>query len=262
MGRDTVRILLSSLVMLLGAFALTGPAQADPRFAQAAEMADSYDRDGAITLLEPLCEEGVDGSCLRLLSIYSKSYDDAVEVKARKLAVAMCDDGGDALACLEAADMAEDGDGGDIDQPLQRRMLEKACQGGMFSACTGFAYLAGNGTGGPQDEDAARKAVESACASGDAESCLWSGDKARERYWQDSDGSDADKQVHHVEARRLFKRSCDLGNANGCARLAKMLIEGEGGDPDLQQANGLLKQGCLQYEHICNDYLELQYRLP
>ncbi len=252
--------LLSLPLALLLAFALSGPVQADPRFAQAAEMADDFNKEGATALLEAACAEKVETACLRLLGLYSTSYDDAIKVKARALAVTLCDDG-DTVACREAAEMAGDGEGGDIDQKLQRRMLKKACEGGMYSSCTDFAYLADGGTGGPQEEAAARNALETACAKGDGENCLWAGDKARERYWADEQ-SEEERAAHHVEARRLFKRSCDLGNANGCARLARMMIDGEGGPQDRGGANGLLKAACFDYAFICNDYLKLQYKLP
>lgn len=85
------------------------------------------------------------------------------------------------VACGFLAQMAFDGEGGEQDRPLARRMYTSLCEtSGMADACLLLAVIAENGAGGPRDLDAAYRALGRGCELGNRNACLLLEQRARE----------------------------------------------------------------------------------
>jgi len=243
--------------MVLFAILCMAPAHADPRIAEAKQKIDSYDLEAALELLDNACDDGVSAACVRLLGYSASSFSDEGVAEAKALAEPLCE-AGNGPACAFLAEKTNSFDDDPAKAAEQRIYWDKACQRNIYAACTRFAGMASSGEGGPEDEKAARAAVNGACDAGYADACLWAGDFAKGQAF-DGDG---DGTAAYVEARTWFTKACDGGSANGCARLARMKLEGQGGDADFDAAMALYQKGCAGATHICQDLLEAETSRP
>lgn len=245
------------LRILVALALLTTPALVaaqSPAVERALALADDYDDDSARAALNEGCDAGDSEACLVLLADLALSYNDDDQAAGRTMAASRCE-GGDMLACVTLARLADQGRGGDIDEPLQRASLVSACRGGLISACTHAANLAEQGRGGPQDMALAREMAGKGCAADHALSCSYAGQYLLTAGW-DAEG-EAQQTASWQQARRAFTKGCELGSTEACSSLANMLKEGRGGDVDRAGAAALMEARCQIDYYQCEEYLRI-----
>lgn len=248
--------LLCALALALFAAPALVAAQSPAVEAARAAAAD-YDRDGARTILTEACDSGDKAACRSLLGQLDRSFDDEDEVAARALASDLCDSG-DVLGCITLVRYAGDGDGGDIDQPLQRETAIKACRAGVANACYQAGQMTREGEGGPQDRALSAELLELACEGNSIAGCQLYADILVQRGWDASD--EAETTMHWSAAREVMARACELGDGYSCTQFAEMMIEGRGGEVDRPTAMALLEQTCLTDQYQCREWLK--YHAP
>lgn len=125
-----VRLLLVSIFSLL-AIPSIAAAQSDPRFGEAIEASQNWDRDKAMSLTQSACDENIASACGRLLTMH---VEDGENSKKRALSSKPCD-ADDAYACYLLGNLADWASGGAEDKPLARASYAKACKAGLPIAC-------------------------------------------------------------------------------------------------------------------------------
>ena len=226
-----------------------------PAVEAAREAAADYDRDGAKSILTEACDTDDAAACRSLLAMLDNGYSDEDQVAARALAGQVCDNG-DLLGCVTLWRYAQRGHGGDIDRPLMRESLTTACQGGIHSACIVAANMAINAEGGPQDTASAMNLFLGTCEQGNAASCV---EYAHGLFRADWDhGRPEQKYDPLAMARDFYQRGCELGDVYGCTSFANMLVEGQGGDKDMDRARTLLAEACRIDIYQCGAQLEAE----
>lgn len=241
----------SFAVMALLCTPLVAQAQS-PAVDAAREATENYDREGAKAILVAACDEGDALACRSLMAVLERSYEDGDDKAARAIAAQLCAQG-DPLGCMTLARYAGDGDGGDIDQPLQRSSLLAACEAGLASGCNGAARMAKDGEGGAQDEALAEDLFLKGCDGGSIPACQMLADIQVERGYQAA--NDAEKDAHWTKARATHSRACDMGDRYSCTSLADMMFKGEGGPADQAGALALLESACSADYYQCREWL-------
>lgn len=226
-----------------------------PAVDAARDAAQNYNRDEARTILTDACDGEDAAACRALLAMLDGSYDDEDQAAARVLAGEVCDRG-DMLGCVTLWRYAERGRGGDIDKPLMRASITKACQGGLYSACSAAAGMAIDAEGGPQDTAFAMNLYLGACEQGDGVSCVAYGHGLFRVDWDH--GRSEEEYDELMLARQYYERGCELGELHGCTSLAGMLIEGQGGEKDLDRARAMLVEACNADIYQCDPLLEAE----
>jgi uncharacterized protein len=158
-------------------------------------------------------------------------------------------DGGNAVGCIEYADMCQGGTGVPRDEAKALQLFEKACDYGDLAGCllasniltSGWSpadpakgeRLLQQGIRRDRDENARRRR---ACDAGDAVVCY---ELARTRV-----GSTPDKSGREPTYVELFQKGCDRGDAPSCFRVARALSSGRDVPRDMDKAMQLLRRTC------------------
>lgn len=210
-------------------------------------------RDEARAMVASACEAGDSRACRASLAELDNDYDKRTE--ARALAARMCDSG-DALACVTLARYADDGVGGDIDQPLERASLIAACRAGLGGACINAGQMAQMGEGGQQDKPLARELAGLGCDAGDSRACQFLGGYLNQDGW-DAESDEARDELW-AQSRAAYQKGCEAGDPYSCTSFAGMLAEGKGGEEDRMRAMTILDEACKSDFYQCKERLEFE----
>jgi TPR repeat protein len=211
-------------------------------------QADAATALQAIELFQQACDSGtLEYACAELAHAYEAGIGTAPNLtKAREIYQGACDDHSRA-GCSGFASMLIHGEGGPEDKPNGIAILTKDCSHEVGAACRSLAVFARQGAiadpdkkfaewaekacrlndaagcdevgtalqgglqGYPKDAQGAVRAFEKACALNDAAGCLFAGDIAK--------SGDAGS-VNQDAIAMIYRKACELGSKDGCARLA------------------------------------------
>lgn len=165
------------------------------------------------TRLRKACDAGEPRGCTTLATAYAsgigvaRSLDDA-----RKLYARGCE-AGDAQACGSLGlfySTAGEGQGPDLERAAE--LFAGACEGGDVTACGNLGWMVVHGLGVAADRERGVRLLERACSAGEGRSCY--------RLGLQIEGNEAE-----VEA--LWRRGCELGDADACTGLSVAFIDGQ-----------------------------------
>lgn len=108
-----------------------------------------------------------------------------------------------AFGCMNAAALADAGEGTEVQLPKARRYQKYACLGANAQACYAYAVMLRSGRGGPKDIQGAIRHFRKLCMDREAEGCAelgsthaTEGDRARANLW--------------------WRHACELGSEDAC----------------------------------------------
>lgn len=172
-----------------------------------------------------------------------------------------------ATGCYNAARFYRDGKGVELDLEKATSLFEKGCGGGEGSACNELGAMLADEDRSPEDRERANTMFERACELKNPFGCSNLGHRllktdpakavdvldkactgARGRACEELglllyEGNDSVAK-DLAEARRVFATGCEAGHMNSCTNEGIMLMDGEGGPVDLDEAAEYLKEAC------------------
>lgn len=248
------------LFFLFSALLLPGvaTAQSDPRFAEAIAAEENWDRDKATTLLKAACDEDVAGACGRLLGLY---IDGGEDDEKWALSSKLCAQA-DAYACYILGNMASWNSRGPEDKALALSSYQTACEADLPMGCMSFAEMINNGEGGAKDSGKALAIYTESCGKKYGPACAKAADLLESSIWTGETREDAEVAQMHAQVRSLYEKACDNADAEACISLAKMLLEGGGGEKDPVRAMQLMQDMCSTQIRACEQVLRLRFCQP
>ncbi|MDR3157945.1 MAG: sel1 repeat family protein [Zoogloeaceae bacterium] len=262
--KNVFSALLIPAVMSMALFACARPSVGDLlRQGRAAYDASEYAT--AAKLFAKACENGSSEGCYALGRMYDMAdgipEDDA---KAAQFYRKACD-GGYFTGCNNLGAMHADGEGVEQDYAKAALLYAQACDGGDWAGCNNLGILHDEGNGVEKNEETARALHEKAfvyyeqsCAEEDSEdedlnACY-------NRLGASYENGDEIKQ-DYSKAARLYEKSCNNKNGNGCDSLGELHAQGNGVEKNSKTAHALYEkaftyrvQSCANEEDINRCY--------
>ncbi|MEM1348766.1 MAG: tetratricopeptide repeat protein, partial [Myxococcota bacterium] len=233
------------------------------------------------------CDAGDGLGCANYGVMLSRGIGGAREVeRAREVHEAACE-AGEARSCAHLGFMVQAGKGGEVDPEGSVAWLERACRGGSMLGCNNLGHAMLYGIGVAKDVWRARVAFTQACHKGYERACFrmaWT--EAMEcvaerpsacnneiitepammplleelcRSGASGDACAALGSYGEVgrfvvrapdKARAMYQVGCDdLKSGWACMKYARMLVRGEGGEPDPDKAKERMAHACAS-EHV------------
>ena len=185
----------------------------------------------ARALFERACQASDAAGCRNLAKMRSEGKGEADLREAAKAYEAACK-AGDGLACAQAGALYAQG-GGRIDRDMDKavKLFRRACAAEEAEGCANLATALLEGDGAARDPAQAAKVLDKACQAKLGRACARLG-----VLYDQAVGVERSRK----RALELFRRACDLDDGHGCTFLgANARVDGAKDD-----ARRLLKKGC------------------
>ena len=186
------------------------------------------------------CKRDDAASCHRIVLSAKLAYAGTTDVDERmQLVTTMVNAGtrgchaGDFELCIDIAAIFDKGEAGPPDRERALELVGFACTRDYQPACIELGLVLANKPVDARDRERAGDLFEAACAKSNADGCEMLA------TYRLSDGPTA-----AARAREAAHRSCELGDAGGCAVYGHTLLDGIGGPADPDQARKAFDTAC------------------
>jgi TPR repeat protein len=183
-------------------------------------------------LLKEACKRVGGSPCLTLAKLELGDQPPSSGLRARLEHA--CATGSD-QACLLAAMVHAEGEGGAADPKRAAALYEQACNHDLASACHNLAYQKVEGTTGPADRPAAIALFRKACTLGDSAGC---------DYMVEADEAKAEVGSAPDPKLAVAKKYCELGGAQACTLYAVALDHQDPGPANAEESIKAMTMGC------------------
>jgi uncharacterized protein len=188
------------------------------------------------------CDQGYALACTNLAFLHEgglgvpqgpEELAEVTELYRRACLGSPCE-AGDPLGCFNLGVFYRDGKGVAQDKAQAAAFFERSCAGNNAFGCANLADLLYAGDGVPRDEKRAAELFRQACAGGHSFSC-------RNVVAIAVQAGNTDQAA---DAMGRLERACDEGKAGACRELGTIYDEGVGVAPDRVRARALFRRAC------------------
>ncbi|MEM9188469.1 MAG: tetratricopeptide repeat protein [Myxococcota bacterium] len=234
------------------------------------ERGVARDDDQALGYYRLACRLGSGQGCFNAGSLQGEQTSDTARESSCELYERGCALES-ARACAQTARCVLQGVGGQPNYALVESRFRSACEAGDPSACIDLGILYANGEGLPQRKSEAAHLFRRGCELGNDESCRLEAEQWMDGFGRATPMDGAERldgycqnaialacfglgtRLHEgregvprnrEQARELFDRGCELGDAISCVRFATYLASGDGGSRDRTGAEETRRRAC------------------